>query len=449
MATPTQSTNMNTSILEVTPNFSSKRTRSQSESSALNSADGNLSMLNTSNNRSMLQAALNNSRANSPTVQDSVEVASSSTEKEDARKKGNSLKRCPCGSSSSGKAWLLKCNGCTQFWHNSCANLKGKIPKSTIDQLDHWLCPWCFVSPYKAPKNHKSVKNSTALTDIVASDSFISKIEDAIQGYIIPQNNEILTSIRSDLSRLSQEVKDYSQKINATSSSGLQKPLHPEQIKSIIDEPSTQENTEPPSKSEEENFLSEEEAQILTTFLDSETFVREGGREVISYGATYKYMGAKSTNPKPVPELLKPILDKINFGKEYTINQILVNKFEGPSSSLAKHSDNEYDINPSSEIFTISLGDSATVVFSEKNGENTSEINVSHRSMYSMTRSSQNFYDHHIAPNSANTLRYSITMRCIHWTYLNSLYAIGDSNFGHIKFEEGRGTIGKSTPGVK
>ena len=81
MATPTQSTNMNTSILEVTPNFSSKWTRSQSESSALNSADGNLSMLNTSNNRSMLQAALNNSRANSPTVQDSVEVASSSTEK--------------------------------------------------------------------------------------------------------------------------------------------------------------------------------------------------------------------------------------------------------------------------------------------------------------------------------------------------------------------------------
>ena len=133
---------MNTYILEVTPNFFSKRTRSQSESSALNSADVNLSMLNTSNNRSILQAALNNSRANSPTVEDSVEVASSSTEKEDARKKGNFLKRCPCGSSSSGKAWLLKCNGCTQFWHNSCANLKGKIPKSTIDQLDHWLCPW-------------------------------------------------------------------------------------------------------------------------------------------------------------------------------------------------------------------------------------------------------------------------------------------------------------------
>ena len=114
----------------------------------------------------------------SPTVQeDSAEVASSSTEKEDARKKGNSLKRCSCESSSSGKAWLLKCNSCTQFWHNSCANLKGKLQKSTIDQLDHSLCPWCFVPPYKAPKNHKSVKYNTTLTDNVASDSFIVKLK--------------------------------------------------------------------------------------------------------------------------------------------------------------------------------------------------------------------------------------------------------------------------------
>ena len=120
---------------------------------------------------------------------------------------------------------------------------------------------------------------------------------------------------------------------------------------------------------------------MLKTFLDSETFVREGGREVVSYGATYKYMGAKSTNPKPVPEQLQPILDKINFGKEYSINKILVNKFVGPSSSLAKHSDNEYDINPSSDIFTISLGDSATVVFSEKNGEKTSEITVGYSAL--------------------------------------------------------------------
>lgn len=66
-----------------------------------------------------------------------------------------------------------------------------------------------------------------------------------------------------------------------------------------------------------------------------------------------------------------------------------------------------------------------------------------------MTHSSQNFYSHHIAANTSNTVRFSITVRCIHWTYLNSLHAIGDSNVGHIQFGDGKGKIGKSTPGKK
>ena len=49
-------------------------------------------------------------------------------------KKGPALKRCPCGNSSGGKAWLLKCTACDQMWHNSCANLKGNLPKSTLQQ---------------------------------------------------------------------------------------------------------------------------------------------------------------------------------------------------------------------------------------------------------------------------------------------------------------------------
>ena len=361
-------------------------------------------------------------------------------------KPSKTLKKCPCGQSSGGHSWLLKCTSCTQTWHSDCANLKGKLPKSTIDSLDMWQCPWCYSCPMVPPSSHRSLKTSSALQKMAISAEILTKIEDTVKLAITNSQTPNLKSIESQLLKLSEAVETYSKKEPMIA----QPPsASPEQIESIIEEPTTQENTEPPSKSEEETFLSEEEAQMLKTFLDSETFVREGGREVVSYGATYKYMGAKSTNPKPVPEQLQPILDKINFGKEYSINQILVNKFEGPSSSLAKHSDNEYDINPSSDIFTISLGDSATVVFSEKNGENTSEITVGHRSMYSMTRSSQNLYNHHIAPNPLNTLRYSITMRCIHWTYLNSLYAIDDSNFGHIKFGEGRGTIGKSTPGTK
>ena len=153
-------------------------------------------------------------------------------------------------------------------------------------------------------------------------------------------------------------------------------------------------------------------------------------------------MGAKSLNSKPVPEELQPLLDKLNFGQGYSYNQILVNKYSGPESSLPQHSDNEYDINPLSDIVTVSIGDSASVIFTEKHQNTESKLDVNHRSMYSMTRSSQNFYSHHIAANTSNTVRYSITVRCIHWTYPNSLYAIGDSNFDHIQFGDDKSKLG-------
>ena len=77
------------------------------------------------------------------------------------------------------------------------------------------------------------------------------------------------------------------------------------------------------------------------------------------------------------------------------------------------------------------------------------ELTVKHRSLYSMTKESQNVFKHGILPNPNNSNRYSITFRCVHWKYLNSTYAVGDSNFGKIKFGEGKGYVGKSTPGLK
>ena len=66
-----------------------------------------------------------------------------------------------------------------------------------------------------------------------------------------------------------------------------------------------------------------------------------------------------------------------------------------------------------------------------------------------MTKETQNVFKHGILPNPNNSNRYSITFRCVHWKYLNSTYAVGDSNFGKIKFGEGKGYVGKSTPGLK
>ena len=159
-------------------------------------------------------------------------------------------------------------------------------------------------------------------------------------------------------------------------------------------------------------------------------------------------MGSKN-NPRPVPAVIKPLLDNLNSSLDYELDQVLVNKYIGPESSLPSHSDNEYDINPSSSIFTVSLGDSATVKFANISTGEESDLIAENRSLYTMTRDSQNDYRHQILPNPENQVRYSLTFRCTHWSYLNSTYAVGDSNFGHIKFGEGRGNVGAATPGVK
>ena len=129
----------------------------------------------------------------------------------------------------------------------------------------------------------------------------------------------------------------------------------------------------------------------------------------------------------------------------YKLNQILVNKYSGPDALLP----NEYDINPDSEMFTVSIGDTATVKFTSPNSTENCELSVEGRSLYSMKRSSQNYHKHHIDAYPNNLVRYSITFRSIHWTYLNSLYAVGDSNFVKIQLGEGKGKVGKSTPGKR
>ena len=50
-------------------------------------------------------------------------------------------------------------------------------------------------------------------------------------------------------------------------------------------------------------------------------------------------------------------------------------------------------------------------------------------------------YKHQVLPNESNTVRYSITLRSVHWTNFNSTYAVGDSNFGGIEFGSGRGKV--------
>ena len=366
------------------------------------------------------------------------------------KKRKVSLKQCPCRSSSGGKAWLLVCTSCSQTWHNTCANLNGKLPKTTIDQIDGWQCPWCFVCPFAAPKNHRSCKNTSLLNETVIIDAINTTVEDTLNNSLKQQSDELLTTIQKDLDGLKTSLNEFTAGLQTQNEQQLsqgQENHVPPVIESLKEEIIPTDI--PPFTTYDENFVSDEQASSLISFLSQEQFIKEGSREVKSYGERYHYKGAKSSET-PIPNEIVPIIELIKEKNNipYELNQILVNKYKDSSSFLPAHSDNEGSIRPESSIFTISLGGSGTIKFTGEKDEST-ELKVDPNSLYAMSRDSQNVFKHEVLPNDSGQPRYSITFRSVHWTFYNSTYMVGDSNFGKIKFGSEKGSLGAATPGQR
>ena len=220
-----------------------------------------------------------------------------------------------------------------------------------------------------------------------------------------------------------------------------------------------------------ENFVDEDSARSLMDFLNASTFNDENGHSVLSFGTSYKYTGSRSTGQnQAIPQELHPLLDKVNnlqnetFYNQYpdykkygrpapTINSLLINKYEGPNSYLPKHSDNENSIHCESNIFTLSLGAESTIKFSPKTlaseNDELDSVTCRHRSLYSMSRKSQEFFEHEIkAGSTGNDTRYSLTFRSISSWNKNSTCIIGDSNTGRLNFgTDKKKTFGELMPG--
>ncbi len=175
-------------------------------------------------------------------------------------------------------------------------------------------------------------------------------------------------------------------------------------------------------------------------------------RQVVQCGAHYEYMGSKTDvrqTPEPLKELLDSLNNKYNLTGDHELNSILVNKFDGPDSLLAEHSDDEYSIDPESDIYTVTVGEKRPIIF--KNTFDGTELvhEAAPGSLYVMSRESQAIFRHRIDKDSSFTdkVRYSITFRCIHYHYLNSTLLVGDSNTRPVKFGKGKGTVGEASPG--
>ena len=82
------------------------------------------------------------------------ETANESSETDSMKSSRNSTKSCPCGKSSGGKSWFLKCIGCGQAWHNTCSNLKGRYQNQLLATWIAGFVPGVLC----AHKNHQRVK---------------------------------------------------------------------------------------------------------------------------------------------------------------------------------------------------------------------------------------------------------------------------------------------------
>jgi hypothetical protein len=335
-----------------------------------------------------------------------------------------------------------------------------------ITELDMWMCPWCYVCPFQPHKSHKSRKNKESLAATVMADSITQNIQEALAATIAEtvrssvedqikkslqdrdqtQNDTNIKSIETQLKELTSTIESLKK------SPPRSDPEMPPDLIESVDSEKPSHNLKPVKQSQED-FINEDTAARLSTYLDTLEFKKEGRREVIAFGEKYKYHGARNMNPKPMPEELQSLLNSLNKDLDYALNQCLVNKYTGQSSALAKHSDDEADIDPDSDIFTISLGSERTIKFQAKDTKAVVlELSVKHRSMYSMSRTSQDLFTHEIQQDTnleSSATRYSITFRRTHWSNFNSTLLYGDSNFGPIKMGDGKGKVGKATPGVR
>ena len=99
----------------------------------------------------------------------------------------------------------------------------------------------------------------------------------------------------------------------------------------------------------------------------------------------------------------------------------MVTKYDSPSSKIPPHSDDEDSIVPGSTILTISLGGTRKVVFRRKPPCKyvREELCVKNGEVYTMTRESQDFWDHgvpEISRQDFDGMRISVTYRLLRET---------------------------------
>ena len=333
------------------------------------------------------------------------------------------------------------------------------------------MCPWCWVCPFVKPGSHSSNLNESILLEKTLTCSLLQKLTDtvteSIEKSVPPQID--LSGLESQLENLSKEVQELKSRgpdpVIYDQGPIFNKPdpvPRPEVVpKQTLKAPVK------PYEVYQEQYLTQEQLESMDDLLgylkDGGDLVPENGHSVFQYGEPYGYTGSKSLQEfSQIPPELTSIIEKLtsDLSLEHRPNSVLINyypsydRLDRNESHLAKHSDDENTILADSKIITISIGATRKVLFEAKHDENEKPVVLEPQSnsLYVMTRSSQNWFQHCVLQPEENESveeRFSITFRTLSQKFRRSIILMGDSNTKEVKFGEGSGTVGASYPGKR
>ena len=101
---------------------------------------------------------------------------------------------------------------------------------------------------------------------------------------------------------------------------------------------------------------------------------------------------------------------------DYLFNSALITMYKDGNDYIGFHSDDEPEIIDNSKIVTVSLGETRQIQFRPKTNKSTcgeTSFSLVHGTVYSMSKESQDSYQHSIPKDNSKTPRISITFRLL------------------------------------
>lgn len=130
----------------------------------------------------------------------------------------------------------------------------------------------------------------------------------------------------------------------------------------------------------------------------------------------YKYFGSLMRS-KPFPPALKTLLEIVNARFQSNYNGILINRYNGGTDYIGKHSDDERTLDPDVGVLVISVGTERKFRIRHKtgnfaDGDSFKDFRSSHMTGFVMSGMFQGEFTHEVpVEKKVGGVRYSLTFR--------------------------------------